>query len=272
MRVILSTTLIALLPVVYGHGRVTSPPARAAGPAFGAACSAQVLNQQQSDQNGNVQGELQVATSQKDYNPSACNMFLCKGFQFADNTANVQTYTLSQTIPFTAVISAPHTGTANVSVVDTAANTIIGDQLIYFADYASTAHTIPANNTKFDVKLPADLGGKCTQPGECVLQWWWDSPEAKQTYESCVDFVVGGGGGAAAPVAAPVASSAAPAAAPVASSSAAPAAAPAASAAAPAASPVAGTADEAAPGTGCIGMPKAASPSRTYPSGTKSAN
>lgn len=44
--------------------------------------------------------------------------------------------------------------------------------------------------------------------GDCVLQWWWDSPESKQTYESCVDFTMGGSGGAPAP---PARRSAAPA-------------------------------------------------------------
>jgi predicted carbohydrate-binding protein with CBM5 and CBM33 domain len=113
---------------------------------------------------------------------------------FEDNKANVQTFSPGQKIQMTIKIGAPHTGTANVSIVDTKANAVIGDQLIYFSDYASNSHPIPANNTNFEITMPTDLGGKCTQAGDCVIQWFWNAPEAKQTYESCVDFTMSGSG------------------------------------------------------------------------------
>jgi hypothetical protein len=153
---------------------------------------AQVFNNQKSDNQGNVQGEIQIAQNQKDYDPAACNLFLCKGYQFADNSANIQTFSPGQTIDMTIKIGAPHTGTANVSIVDTEANAVIGDQLIFFDDYASNSHPIPANNTQFSITMPEDLGGKCTEAGDCVIQWVWNAPDIKQTYESCVDFTVGG--------------------------------------------------------------------------------
>jgi hypothetical protein len=222
---------LSLLPAVlfataaFGHGTIVNPPARAAGDAMKAACGEQVFNNQKSDNQGNVQGEIQIASSQKDYDPTKCNLFLCKGYQFPDNSANIQAFTPGQVVPMTIKIGAPHTGTANVSIVDTKANAVIGDQLIYFADYASNSHTIPANNTQFDITMPTDLGGKCAQAGDCVIQWFWDAPEAKQTYESCVDFTMSGGGAAPASTSTPAATT-------VPSSSASPVAAPSASAAA----------------------------------------
>jgi hypothetical protein len=187
---------LAAIPLVSGHGVISDPPSRQAGAAMQAACGQQVFNQQKSDNAGNIQGELQVAQSQKDYNPAQCNLFLCKGFQFQDNSANVQTYTAGQQVPIKIDIRAPHTGTANVSIVDTKANAIIQTPLITFTDYASNAHPIPATDKAFTITMP-DLAGKCAQPGNCVVQWWWNAADIKQTYEGCVDFTQGGGAGAA---------------------------------------------------------------------------
>lgn len=65
------------------------------------------------------------------------------------------------------MIRIPHKGYANVSVVDTAANAVIGAPLISWpSNYAASANP-PANQTKFSVKIP-ELGGKCTVPGACV--------------------------------------------------------------------------------------------------------
>lgn len=198
MKSFFSTSFVlAAIPFVCGHGIVTSPPARAAGPAMEKVCGQQVTNQQTSDNGGNVQGELQVAQSQKDYDPTQCNLFLCKGYQFGDNTANVQTFTPGQVVPIKVAIKAPHTGVCNVSIVDTKANALIGQPLITFTDYASNSHPIPANNTDFSITMPQDLAGKCTQAGDCVVQWFWDAPDIKQTYESCVDFTMGGAAPAA---------------------------------------------------------------------------
>lgn len=130
--------------------------------------------------------------TQSDYNAAKCNLFLCKGYQFQDNTANVQTFSPGQVIPMIAVISAPRTGTCNVSVVNTQTNTMISQELIYFSDYASNAHTIPPNNTVFSVTMPTNLGDQCNTSGVCALQWWWNAASIDQTYESCVDFVFSG--------------------------------------------------------------------------------
>ncbi|RSL49138.1 hypothetical protein CEP53_009281 [Fusarium sp. AF-6] len=183
---------LTLIPLVAAHGFVRSPPPRKPGDAYKAACGEQPFYQQSSDINGNVQGIFQVVGTGAD--ATKCNLWLCKGFQQEDNTENVQTYSLGQEIDFDVNIAAPHTGYANVSVVKTSSNTVIGEPLIEFSNYASNAG-LDANNTAFSVTLPDTLGGECTTAGDCVLQWFWDAPDIDQTYESCIDFVVGSGSG-----------------------------------------------------------------------------
>jgi hypothetical protein len=185
--------LAGLVSMVHGHGFVKSPQPRMPGPAMKAACGNQVEINQQSDNYGNIQGELQVARSQSDYNAEACDIWLCKGYKFDDNKDNVYSYTAGQTVDFVVDIRAPHTGVANVSVVDTATNTVIGNTLKSWTDYASTATGVSQDETNFSITIP-DLGGKCSQAGACVIQWYWFAESIDQTYESCVDFTVGGSG------------------------------------------------------------------------------
>ncbi|KAL2179656.1 uncharacterized protein P884DRAFT_172487, partial [Thermothelomyces heterothallicus CBS 202.75] len=182
---------VSLLPLVAAHGFVSSPPARRPGSAYRATCGEQPFYQQSSDINGNVQGIQQVVG--KDMT-DACNLWLCKGFVLDDNKDRVQSFSLGQTIDFKVNIAAPHTGYANVSVVKTSTNTVIGEPLIEFDNYASN-NGVAANNTAFSVKLPSNLGGSCATAGDCVLQWFWDAPDIDQTYEACVDFTVGSGSG-----------------------------------------------------------------------------
>ncbi|RDW69790.1 hypothetical protein BP6252_08810 [Coleophoma cylindrospora] len=196
-----------LITTVSAHGMITSPTPRSAGTAMEAACGQQVYNNQASDSYGNIQGELQVAATQSDYNAAECEIWLCKGYKYADNTANVQTYTAGQVVPFTFDVRAPHTGTANVSIVNTATNTIIGDMLLYYSDFADNAFTIPANETSFSITIPSDLGSTCATAGACVIQHWWNAASIDQTYESCVDFTVGASGSSSGSSSAAVASS-----------------------------------------------------------------
>ncbi|KAL4970524.1 lytic polysaccharide monooxygenase [Aspergillus stella-maris] len=192
-----SSTLLAaagLVSLANAHGYITTPSPRMPGSAMSSACGQQVYNNQNSDRAGNVQGELQVAASQSDYDAEACHIWLCKGYQFDDNTDNVQSYTAGQTVDFEIDIIAPHTGVANVSVVDTASNSVIGSPLISWDVYASTASGVTDDETSFSVTIPDDLGSQCSEAGACVLQWYWFAESIDQTYESCVDFTVGGSG------------------------------------------------------------------------------
>jgi hypothetical protein len=174
------------------HGVVTSPPVRAAGPAMIAACGSAVTNLVSSDPTSHVEGLPEAAATTPNFDATACNVFLCKGLQFGDNGANVQKFTAGQVVNILASIPIPHEGPANVSIVDTTTNTVIGNPLIVFDSYADERlATLPANNTNFDVTIPDTWGSKCAVAGTCVLQWFWFGTGAQQTYESCVDFTVG---------------------------------------------------------------------------------
>lgn len=186
--------LAGLVSMAHGHGFVSSPKPRMPGDAMQAACGQQVVNNQEADNYGNVQGELQVASSQSDYDAAKCDIWLCKGYKFEDNKDNVYSYKAGQKIDFEVDIRAPHTGVANVSVVDTASNSVIGSPLKSWDEYASTASGVTDDETSFSITMPDDLGDKCTEAGACVLQWYWFAESIDQTYESCVDFTLGGSG------------------------------------------------------------------------------
>ncbi|KAF2224119.1 hypothetical protein BDZ85DRAFT_183265, partial [Elsinoe ampelina] len=186
----MKSTILAVsgfIASVSAHGLLVSPAPRQPGAAHRASCGAQANYQ---DKNGNIQGVLQVARQQSDYNAATCNLWLCKGWKYEDNTANVQTYTAGQVVPIVFNVAAPHTGVANFSIVDTATNTIIGSPLKSWTDFASNSHTIPDDQKSFSVTIPSDLGSKCSTAGACVLQHFWDARNIDQTYESCIDFTV----------------------------------------------------------------------------------
>ncbi|KAL4871217.1 hypothetical protein BDV12DRAFT_164419 [Aspergillus spectabilis] len=187
--------LASLLSLANAHGYITTPQPRLPGSAMSAACGQQVYNNQAADRAGNIQGELQVASGQSDYDTTACDIWLCKGYKFADNTDNVQSYTAGQVVDVVVDIVAPHTGVANVSIVDTATNSVIGAPLISWDEgYASTATGVTEDETNFSITIPDDLGSQCAEAGACVIQWYWFAEDIDQTYESCVDFTVGGSG------------------------------------------------------------------------------
>lgn len=117
---------------------------------------------------------------------------LCRGATFEDNKAQVQTFKAGQVVNMRAALPIPHEGPMNVSIVDTKTNKVIGQPLIVFDSYADEKLAqLPANNTNFDITMPSNLpAGTCAQAGQCVVQWFWFGTSAKQTYESCVDFVM----------------------------------------------------------------------------------
>lgn len=158
----LALTFSSLLASVSAHGYIVSPPRRTPGAEMSAVCGQTIYNNQASDNAGPIQLLLQSASSIVDTN--SCNLWLCKGYQFADNTAQVQTYSLGQTIDMEVKIVAPHTGYANVSIVDTKTNAIKGSFLKSWDVYASTATGVTADETNFSVTIPTDLTG-CTTAG-----------------------------------------------------------------------------------------------------------
>jgi predicted carbohydrate-binding protein with CBM5 and CBM33 domain len=188
-----AVALAGFVSSVAAHGFISSPTPRQPGAGLKAACGDQVFNQQSSDKYGNVQGALQnLQGSHPD-----CRMWQCKGVPFED-AGEVFDYTPGQKIPMKIEIRAPHDGVANVSIVKTSSDTVIGQPLISFDKYALTSVPISANPewTSFDITMP-DVSSDCAKAGDCVIQWFWDAPSIDQTYESCIDFKMGGGSGSA---------------------------------------------------------------------------
>jgi hypothetical protein len=195
-----STALFAATALA--HGNITSPPARQPGPAMAAVCGQPAVAAILADGTGPL-GESSASTYlthitnitseniPSNGNPN-CNIFMCKGAQFADNQNNVQQFSAGQVVPFKAVLPIPHEGPANVSIIDTASNTVIGLPLIEFDTYADeNLAVLPLNNTAFSVQMPTNLAaGACEVAGACTMQWFWFGTNAQQTYENCVDFVM----------------------------------------------------------------------------------
>ncbi|KAF2276290.1 uncharacterized protein EI97DRAFT_474260 [Westerdykella ornata] len=193
----LSTTipLLALLPTLaLSHGLITSPPSRPIGPALTANCGSAVYKKIASDNTSYVEALPDAASKDPSFNPSLCNLWLCKGLQFADNpAANVQTWTAGQEVPVKIWLRIPHEGIANVSVVDAKKNQVVGDMLkVWSKGYAPGRKEadVPIEQREFSVTVPEGLEERCVTAGDCVLQWWWFGTGAKQTYESCVDFKI----------------------------------------------------------------------------------
>lgn len=178
---------------VSAHGHLVSPTPRPLGDAMKASCGAQVWNQMSSDLNGNIQTMAQVGTSQSDFDAAACHLWQCRGYQFDDaSAATIQSFAAGEVVPVTVTVAAPHTGVANVSVINLATNSVIGTPLISWDDYASTATGVSADETSFSITMPDTLDAACATAGGCALQWWWDARSIDQTYMSCVDFAFTG--------------------------------------------------------------------------------
>ncbi|KAK4239635.1 hypothetical protein C8A03DRAFT_13988 [Achaetomium macrosporum] len=182
-------TLAGLVAQASAHGLVQKPATRTPGAATEAACGKTMADFYRADNTSYPEALLRANPGglKNGYDPKKCNLWLCKGYQFADNSANVQSYKPGQVVDLQVWIRIPHKGYANVSVVDTASNSVIGTPLKSWPDNYAVSANPPADQTKFSVTIP-ELGGKCTEAGACVIQWYWLGQG--QTYESCIDFTV----------------------------------------------------------------------------------
>lgn len=125
--------------------------------------------------------------------PNSGPLSLCRGHQFLDNLNNMSVFRPGQTVMMQIDLAILHGGPANVSIVKTATNTVIGPPLIQFDDYGNRdLPALPINNTNFAVTMPVGLADTdCRVAGDCVLQWHWATIDA-QTYVGCSDFVLFG--------------------------------------------------------------------------------
>ncbi|KAI0390704.1 hypothetical protein F5Y17DRAFT_461541 [Xylariaceae sp. FL0594] len=148
--------------VVHAHAVLQAPVPRGVE-----RCGELVTEVLERDRAGPIENAVKAAATDSDYN---CDAYLCRGYQYEDNVDR------------------------NVSVVDLARNKMIGEPLVYWANWPDAASGPPRNDTDFTVTIP-DLNNTpgmqiCDEGGRCVIQWYWWSGSNAQTYESCVDFYV----------------------------------------------------------------------------------
>ncbi|KAJ4356551.1 uncharacterized protein N0V89_004585 [Didymosphaeria variabile] len=190
-------TVLLLAPAVLSHGIIMNPPSRATGPGQTTACGQAIVSAIKSDNTSYVEQLTKLASTDSKFSAAACNLYLCKGLQYADNSANVQTWKAGDVVPVKIWLRIPHEGIANVSIVSTKQNKVVGDFLkVWTKGYApgKSEADVPIEQREFSVTVPSGLETTCAMAGDCVLQWWWLGTAAKQTYESCVDFKIAASG------------------------------------------------------------------------------
>ncbi|CZR59506.1 uncharacterized protein PAC_09398 [Phialocephala subalpina] len=203
---LLTTLSIFLLPtLILSHGIVISPPPRAPGPASLSACGKSITEIIKSDNQSGIEVLHKASVNSKDYNPSKCNILLCKGLQLEDNTKNVQHWVPGQKVKLSIWTRIPHIGWWSVGIVDSQSMLLVGGEALKTGETGSVSgFEVPGEHEgiyddemdeemmidfEIDFEIPK-VFPRCVNPGDCVLQWTWFGRVVKQTYESCIDFVV----------------------------------------------------------------------------------
>ncbi|KAI1825452.1 hypothetical protein F4861DRAFT_537919 [Xylaria intraflava] len=181
-----SLTSLAALSGVQGHAVIQEPVPRGTGPKQEELCGSVITAVLERDITGPIENAMNSADA--DYN---CNAYLCRGYQWEDNEDKVQVVQAGDVLTFHIdLVAGHHPGYANVSVVDLASNTVIGEPLVQWDNWPDSKSGPPRNDTDFQATIPDTLGTACDEGGKCAIQWYWWSISNSQTYESCVDFYV----------------------------------------------------------------------------------
>ena len=119
---------------------------------------------------------VQAAAAPEDptHKQDSCNLSLCKGIPFKDNTHQVKKFRAGAQVAFQYSITTPQAGYANLSVIDTKTNKPIGAPLKTFDKFGESTNN--PDELNWSVKM-SDTGRQCSTPGSCVLQFWWHSDE-----------------------------------------------------------------------------------------------
>ncbi|KAK6087180.1 hypothetical protein SCUP234_01811 [Seiridium cupressi] len=175
--------LASLATGVLGHAVMQTPQPRVTGPKQVELCGSAVTTALEKD----ITGPIEDAVA-KDDGTYDCNAYLCRGYQYEDNTGNVYNYTVGEFVSFQInLVAGHHPGWSNLSAVDLATNTVIGDPLKSFDEWPITGSN---DDIDFNATIPDGLSESCSEAGQCVLQWYWWSDSNSQTYESCLDFYI----------------------------------------------------------------------------------
>ncbi|RYC65913.1 hypothetical protein CHU98_g280 [Xylaria longipes] len=184
-------TLASLLSLgalsgVQGHAVMQTPVPRGTGAKQEELCGKVVTAVLERDLAGPIENAMSAADSSY-----KCNAYLCRGYQYEDNVDNVHAVKVGDVLTFHIdLVAGHHPGYANVSVVDLASNTVLGEPLVSWDNWPDSASGPPRNDTDFKVTIPNTLSTACNEGGKCAIQWYWWSISNSQTYESCLDFYV----------------------------------------------------------------------------------
>ena len=161
--------LAALAALTSAHGLVSSPETRTPGPPTAPLGGQAMVDFYVDDPTSYPEALMRNPDWDLDLDPSACDLYLCKGFQFADNAGGVHEYSTGDVVDIEVFIRIPHVGYANVSVVDTERNEVLEELKVWEDGYADGDKfpDLPLDETNFTVTIP-ELGGKCAEPGACV--------------------------------------------------------------------------------------------------------
>ncbi|KAJ7252593.1 hypothetical protein C8J57DRAFT_1351113 [Mycena rebaudengoi] len=192
IAVSVSVALLGLtrIPSAYAHAEVTSPAIRTPGPDFLETCGQSSFDAVTNDATGHIEEQEPINQN------AGCELTLCRGMLFSDQPAsNVQTVKPNQAMEMSIDCTIPHGGPANVSLIDTTgggAGEFIGSFLKTFDDFCPTSGETPADQTNLQFNLPSagDIGSRCQNAGDCVVQLFWATPDFTQNYYYCVDVVM----------------------------------------------------------------------------------
>jgi hypothetical protein len=117
----------------------------------------------------------------------------CRGTVYEEGS-NVTTLQPGKEFDVTWKIDAPHPGYMKLSILKPSEDST---GTITYKSYKTLLNIEPfaehGGEDSTTAKMPADVQG-CEQPGDCVLQFYWHSDIADQTYPTCADIVVSGSG------------------------------------------------------------------------------
>ncbi|GMF09706.1 unnamed protein product [Phytophthora lilii] len=189
----LAAAAALLFAGVEGHGQMTYPTNR------------QMSEKYHKDSGALINiglNELQIAPieglsqhKQVDFPPSPTFSLLngCRGTVYEEGS-NVTTLQPGKDFDVKWTIQAPHPGYMKLSILKPSTDST---GTITYKSYKTILNIEPFAENGGDgsttAKMPADVEG-CEKPGDCVLQFYWHSDIANQTYPTCADIVVSGSG------------------------------------------------------------------------------
>ena len=165
------STILLFASGALTHGIISTPAPRAIGPALTSACGVAVNAAIKADNTSYVEQLTKIVAGNTKFDAAACNLYLCKGLQYSDNTQNVQTWKAGDVVPIKIWLRIPHEGIANVSIVDTKQNKQVGEPLkLWTKGYAPgrSESDVPLDQKQFSITVPSGLESTCAQAGACV--------------------------------------------------------------------------------------------------------